>query len=310
MGRERGGAGGGTGRIYRRRPFPTAALAPFRVEPSPVIFLPSVPSDPSQECTAVRHRLPIALLAAALSLAAAAPAAAQLRVDINIPANRLQVLDGDSVIRSYRVSVGLPGNDTPDGEFFIERAEWNPSWRPPPGREWTRGREFTPPGPNNPMGRVKLFFEPLYYIHGTPDSASIGQPASRGCVRMLNRDVVELARLLHRHARPTVAPRRSTASSAARRETRWSTFRAPVPLTIRYQPVVLEGETLRFYPDVYDRQRVHTEAVIQALLSAGYDHRSVDRDEIRAVLRRAAAANGATGPRLRCVSGLRRVAAG
>lgn len=237
----------------------------------------------------MRHPL---LAAAALLALIAAPAAAQLRVDINIPANRLRVLDGDSVLRSYRVSVGLPGNDTPDGEFFIERAEWNPSWRPPPGREWTRGREFTPPGPNNPMGRVKLFFEPLYYIHGTPDSASIGTPASRGCVRMLNRDVVELARLLHRHARPTVAPSEIDGILRASSTTRWSTFRAPVPLTIRYEPVELEGETLRFHPDVYDRRRVHSEAVIQALLGAGYDARSIDRDAVRAVLARVSAARG------------------
>jgi murein L,D-transpeptidase YcbB/YkuD len=243
-------------------------------------------------------RRPVLALIAAFLAAAAPPAAAQLRVDINIPANRLQVLDGDSVVRSYRVSVGLPGNDTPDGEFAIERAEWNPSWRPPPGREWTRGREFTPPGPNNPMGRVKLFFAPLYYIHGTPDTASIGSPASRGCVRMLNRDAVELARLLHRHARPTLAPEEIDAVLRRSTETRWSTFRAPVPLTIRYQPVVLEGEMLRIYPDVYDHGRIHAEAVIQALLAAGYDPRSVEREEIRAVLARAAGARGAYSVRL------------
>lgn len=237
------------------------------------------------------HRLLLAAVAL-VSLAAAAPAGAQLRVDINIPANRLRVLEGDSVVRTYRVSVGLPGNDTPDGEFTIERAEWNPSWRPPPGREWTRGREFTPPGPNNPMGRVKLFFAPLYYIHGTPDSASIGAPASRGCVRMLNRDVVELARLLHRRAEPTVAPSEIDAILRASTTTRWSTFRAPVPLTIRYEPVELEGETLRFHPDVYDRRRIHSEAVIQALLAAGYEAGSIDRASVRAVLARAASAEG------------------
>ncbi len=198
------------------------------------------------------------------------------------------------MIRSYRVSVGLPGNDTPDGAFFIERAEWNPSWRPPPGREWTRGREFTPPGPNNPMGRVKLFFEPLYYIHGTPDSASIGRPASRGCVRMLNRDVVELARLLHGRAEPTVAPAEIDGILRRSTTTRWSTFRAPVPLTIRYDPVVLEGDTLRFHPDVYDRRRVHSEAVVQALLGGGYDASSIDRAAVRAVLARAESAAGGT----------------
>jgi murein L,D-transpeptidase YcbB/YkuD len=230
--------------------------------------------------------------ALALTLASASTAAAQLRIDINIPANRLQVLDGDSVLRTYRVSVGLPGHDTPDGEFTIGRAEWNPSWRPPEGREWARDARFTPPGPNNPMGRVKLFFAPLYYIHGTPDSASIGQAASHGCIRMRNRDVIALARLLHEHAQPTVAPAEIDAILRRSGTTRWSTFRAPVPLTIRYAPVVIEGDELKVYPDVYDRSRIHTEGVIQALLAAGYDAGSIDRQQVRAVLRRAGQAEG------------------
>jgi murein L,D-transpeptidase YcbB/YkuD len=230
--------------------------------------------------------------ALALTLASAATAAAQLRIDINIPANRLQVFDGDSVIRTYRVSVGVPGHDTPDGEFTIGRAEWNPSWRPPEGREWARDARFTPPGPNNPMGRVKLFFAPLYYIHGTPDSASIGQAASHGCIRMRNRDVIALARLLHEDAQPTVAPAEIDGILRRSTTTRWSTFRAPVPLVIRYDPVVVEGDELHVYPDFYNRQRVHTEGVIQALLAAGYDAASIDRQQVRAVLRRAEQAEG------------------
>jgi lipoprotein-anchoring transpeptidase ErfK/SrfK len=34
------------------------------------------------------------------------------------------------------------------------------------------------------------------YIHGTSDEALIGTPASAGCVRMLNKDVVELYQLV------------------------------------------------------------------------------------------------------------------
>lgn len=236
--------------------------------------------------------------ALALTLASAATAPAQLRIDINIPANRLRVLEGDSVIRTYPVSVGVAGHDTPDGEFTIGRAEWNPSWRPPENREWARDAQFTPPGPNNPMGRVKLFFAPLYYIHGTPDSASIGQPASHGCVRMRNRDVIALARLLHQRAEPTVAPAEIDAILRRSGTTRWSTFRAPVTLTIRYEPVVIEGDELKVYPDVYDRSRVHTESVIQALLAAGYEARSIDREQVRAVLRRARQADGAFAVRV------------
>lgn len=240
------------------------------------------------------------LLALALALFAAPTAAraqeqpaapSGLRLDLNIPTNQLRVFDGDSVIRTYRVSVGLPGHDTPDGDFQIQRAEWNPSWRPPESA-WARGKEFTPPGPNNPMGRVKLFFAPLYYIHGTPDSTSVGQAASHGCVRMMNRDVIALARLLHERASPTVAPSEIGAILARSRQTRWSTLRAPVPLTIRYEPVVVEKGELRIFKDVYGRGRIHTESVYQALLNAGYNAAALDRARIRQVLARASSAEG------------------
>ena len=31
------------------------------------------------------------------------------------------------------------------------------------------------------------------YIHGTPDSTSLGKPGSHGCVRMNNQDIIELS---------------------------------------------------------------------------------------------------------------------
>ncbi len=35
-------------------------------------------------------------------------------------------------------------------------------------------------------------FRRYIYIHGSPDDATLGQPGSHGCIRMSNRDVVEL----------------------------------------------------------------------------------------------------------------------
>lgn len=255
-----------------------------------------------------RNLVKLSRLLVALACAAfAVPAAAQMRLDLNIPENRLRLLDGDSVLRTYRVSVGMPGHDTPDGTFNVERAEWNPSWRPPTTSEWARDKEFMPPGPNNPMGRVKLFFAPLYYIHGTPDSTNIGAPASHGCVRMRNRDVVELARLLHEHAQPTVAPAEIDGILRRSTTTRWSSFRAPVPLAIRYEPVVVEGDEVRVYPDFYNRSRLHSEGVIQALLAAGYDARSIDRAQVRALLQRAGTTRGPLSVKLAdAFTGLRR----
>jgi murein L,D-transpeptidase YcbB/YkuD len=233
-----------------------------------------------------------------------------LRLDLNIPENRLRVLAGDSVIRSYRVSVGMPGHDTPDGEYSVNRAEWNPSWRPPE-RDWARDDHFTPPGPNNPMGRVKLFFAPYYYLHGTPDAAHIGRPASHGCVRMTNRDVIALARLLHERADPTVAPGEIDAILRRSGTTRWSSFRADVPLSIRYEPIVARGDSLRIYKDFYGRNRLHTEGVIQALLAAGYDVSGFDRAAARRLLERAADATGVFAVRIAdAFPSLRRTARG
>jgi len=255
----------------------------------------------------------IRTLAATLSLAAAlvpraeaqTPAPAQpaapavptpvpvsaLRIDINIPENRLRVYDGDSLVKVYRVSVGLPGHDTPDGEFTIDHAEWNPWWRPP-ARDWAKDDHVTPPGPNNPMGRVKLFFAPYYYIHGSPHVQDLGRPASHGCVRMMNRDVIELARLVHARNGGSLSDAQITRLLARPSQTTASRIATPVPLTLRYDPIVVAGDTLRIYKDVYSRSRVHAEAVIQALIAAGYDPARIERADVDRVLTRAAAARG------------------
>lgn len=231
---------------------------------------------------------PLLLLLALLG-AAALPAGAQgepLRLDLNIPELVLRVYEGDRVIRSYPVSVGLPGHDTPDGEFTVTRAEWNPWWRPP-AREWAKNDKVTPPGPNNPMGRVKLFFAPYYYLHGTPHEKELGSPASHGCVRMRNADVIALSKLLHERAQATLAPSEISAILAKPTATRHSAFRAPVPLTIRYEPIEVRGGELRIYPDVYSRGRVHGEGVVQALLASGYDPARIDRGAVRELVRKA-----------------------
>jgi murein L,D-transpeptidase YcbB/YkuD len=210
----------------------------------------------------------------------------ELRVDINIPANRLVVFEGDREIRRYPISVGLPGHNTPTGSFKISRAEWNPWWRPPE-REWAKDDKDTPPGPNNPMGRVKLFFLPLYFIHGTPDSGNIGQAASHGCVRMLNTDVVALARLIHSRAAPQVTNAQIDRFLAASRTTRTVAFRDSVSLTIRYDPIEVRNDTVHVYPNIYGYNAVHSEAVYQALIAAGYSITGIRSADVQRLLTRA-----------------------
>jgi murein L,D-transpeptidase YcbB/YkuD len=214
-------------------------------------------------------------------------AQAPLRVDLNIPALKLVLYEGDQVLQSYPIAVGKPGYDTPTGRFAITHAEWNPWWYPPTHREWARNERPTPPGPNNPMGRVKLFFLPLYFIHGTPDGESIGTPASHGCVRMRNSDVVELSRMLHERAAPHVSSARIDQILARPGATQRVNFTREIEVVVRYDPIVVEKSEIFAYPDIYGRNAIHSENVYQALLAAGYDVSAVDPADVRSFVQRA-----------------------
>jgi murein L,D-transpeptidase YcbB/YkuD len=230
---------------------------------------------------------PLLLSFVALGLACPAAAQAPLRIDLNIPALKLVVWEGDRVLETYPIAVGMPGFDTPTGEFAITHAEWNPWWNPPTHREWAQDEKRTPPGPNNPMGRVKLFFLPLYFIHGTPDGESIGTPASHGCVRMRNADVIALAKLLHERAAPQISATELERLAARPGPTQRVNFRSEIEVSIRYDLVEVDRSEIFAYPDIYKRNRVHSESVYQALLAAGYDISEVDAADVREFVERA-----------------------
>lgn len=158
----------------------------------------------------------------------------QAEITVDLSDRRLRMMIGDEEVASYPVAIGKDGHTTPTGTFRVRRMIWNPSWVPP-DEPWARGRKPTPPGdPNNPMGRVKIFFaEPDYYIHGTSDEASIGRAASHGCLRMSNEDVIELAKLVMEHGGETRPPnwfRRVLNRVTDTQEVRLAT---PVPMRVR-----------------------------------------------------------------------------
>lgn len=153
-------------------------------------------------------------------------ALAERMIVINIPAFSLYLYDDGFPIRSYPISIGTELNPSTLGETTIINKVIDPTYYPPEGR--------TPilPGPDNPVGTrwLGLGF-PGYGIHGTNNPASIGHPASSGCIRMNNSDVEELADLV------TVG----------------------TPVHLIYQTIVLAEDpllhtrTITVYPDVYRR---------------------------------------------------------
>lgn len=169
--------------------------------------------------------------------ASTAPKAAPsgpLRLEVDLATRRLSVIQGSEVVETYPVAIGRPSYPTPKGGFKIRRIIWNPRWVPPDS-PWATKRRPTPPGhPDNPMGKVKIFFsEPDYYIHGTKLVDSLGEAESHGCLRMRNGDVIALAaRVMAAGGKPVAEGwiRRMVNRIRSTQEVRLS---AGVPITIR-----------------------------------------------------------------------------
>jgi lipoprotein-anchoring transpeptidase ErfK/SrfK len=94
----------------------------------------------------------------------------------------------------YGIGVGRPGFEWSGVKTVSRKAEW-PGWTPPP--EMLLRRPDLPDhmdgGPGNPLGARALYLgSSMYRIHGTNEPATIGQNVSSGCIRMMNRDVIDL----------------------------------------------------------------------------------------------------------------------
>lgn len=208
----------------------------------------------------------------------------RLSVEINVPAYRLDVRADSQMVQSFPVAVGMRRYPTPLGDFAIFEVEWNPWWRPPDSW-WARNDTVTPPGPGNPMGKVKMPFGRALYLHGTPVPSSIGKAASHACVRMHNADAIALGKLVQAYAGGDLSDAATDSIIQGWRPNRRVELPAPVPVRVVYRLVELQGDELAIYPDVYRRGRDRIEADALALLgAAGYDTLTVDR----ALLRRAA----------------------
>lgn len=207
-----------------------------------------------------------------------------LHLVVNIPAFRLDVYENGYLKTSYPVTVGQAREPTPVGTYKLKKVVWNPWWHPPYNRR--PKDKVTPPGPKNPMGKVKLYFADLYYLHGTPKEHEIGTPASRGCVRLRNEDAIALAQLVHQHA-VTPLPEATLEELASTRS--WKTHTYPlenqVPVDLVYDLVEVRDGELYVYRDLYRNARFPLpELAARALEAAGYSRDQFDAESLKAAL--------------------------
>jgi len=108
---------------------------------------------------------------------------------------RLYYILGNGRAVRYPVGVGRVGMQW-TGHASIEGIYVQPAWAPPAAvkRDNPNLPDYIPGGaPNNPMGAAALTLRGgEYAIHGTNRPGSIGRFVSYGCIRMYNRDVLDL----------------------------------------------------------------------------------------------------------------------
>jgi len=148
-----------------------------------------------------------------------------MNIQVSIKEQSMTVFDQGKQIKQYVISTAKNGPGelmdsecTPRGEHiisekigegaeknsvFVGRLETGEIYEPAlrelhPERDWILTRILWLSGAEegkNSGGNVDSH-DRYIYIHGSPDDVAMGQPGSRGCIRMNNDDIIELFDLI------------------------------------------------------------------------------------------------------------------
>jgi lipoprotein-anchoring transpeptidase ErfK/SrfK len=144
-----------------------------------------------------------------------------ISLHVSIANQELKVIDDSRLIKSYRISTAKNGagelansEKTPRGihkirakigkdcainTIFVGRRPTGEIYTPElkknhPNRDWILTRILWLSGLEIGKNRLGIAdtMRRYIYIHGTPEDVDMGVPGSKGCIRMRNKDLIEL----------------------------------------------------------------------------------------------------------------------
>ncbi len=112
------------------------------------------------------------------------PSTIPYTIQVSVGKRRLALYQNGRLLKIYPIAVGKMLTRTPAGEYVIVNRQMNPG---------------------GPFGVLWLSLSKQGYgIHGTNDPSSIGKAVSHGCIRMYNRDVLQLAGMVPNGTKVTI----------------------------------------------------------------------------------------------------------
>jgi L,D-transpeptidase ErfK/SrfK len=107
------------------------------------------------------------------------------QIIVNTGEMRLYFFKTPTQVYTFPIGMGVLDFKTPSGTFKVINKKVNPSWHIPKSLQAKYGMAVMPPGPDNPLGELKLTLSwGDYGIHGTAMPLGVGRLVSHGCTRM------------------------------------------------------------------------------------------------------------------------------
>ncbi len=212
-----------------------------------------------------------------------------IRITVNAPAFRLTLWQNGREVRSYPISIGHRDFPLPVGERQAAAIIFNPQWIPPDSAWAPRGKgvapfeRIDPDDPRPPLSRIKIPLGAGYLIHEATKSDDIGRAVARGCIMMLEVDLLDLVENILK-ARDLSFRKSRIAQMSVGHERLASPLDPPLLVDINYDLQVVEGGALHIYPDVYGRGAFALDSLRAELQSAGVAPTMLDDQDLRRIL--------------------------
>ena len=215
-----------------------------------------------------------------------------VRVTVDVPAFRLTLWQNGKEVKTYKIGVGLKAYPLTISERKASEIIWNPAWIPPDS-DWVgarggvkAGEVIKPTDPRNPLGKMKIPLGGGYLIHEAKGAGDLGNLVSHGCVRMMRRDLYDLAeKIVAARSLPVTA--KQIAAAKRTKRTLVAKLDEPLVVDVNYDTQVVEGGQLHLYADVYGRGTNTPERLRAELEENGVDASSLGDAALKKLLSRA-----------------------